>query len=298
MGARRIKAVKGVGEWLVGARIPDWLLMLLSFVLAALAAVLGALAGVPAENSGADWIARVWWLLLLVAVSAALSPAFAWMLDLKRAAERSAQDEYEEQRLAQFRTAVLGAFMPVAAGVSDIAAADPNERGDMEGAICQKVLEAIPRVLGSRDLNRNRATYYRLQESRLDYVSHAGRTWNHPRSGFDEGTRGGKKLIKLVRELKTVRVADIATEPEIKPTEEDSYRCVISCSVFAGSHPLGMLTVDAPEADELTADDEMLMRVLARLLGAALYKTNEMVIASEGTNNMEPQASREIAKES
>ena len=218
---------------------------------------------------------------------AVLAPLFAWFRELKRDAQHAAQQEYEKDRLDLFRTAVLGAFTPLATLLSQIAAARPEERASLEGRVCQAVVDAIPRVLGSRDHDRNRATFYRLSGDSLEYQSHAGRSWNHPRPKFEQGTRDGNKVLAMVRELGAVRIPDIDAEPAVRPTTKDSYKCVISCSVFAGKHPLGMLTVDAPDVDELTADDEMLMKVLARLLGAALYNVEGEAISSQAINTVD-----------
>ena len=290
-GKKREGKVAAFGDWLHRASIPDWLLMSASFLFAGLAAFFGILAGTPepvipeAGPSESEnlwlWFQAAWLWLLCAVVTAVLAPAFGWFRELKREAEHAAQDQYEEDRLAMFRSAVFGGFTPVANLLSQIAAADVTERTALERAVCERTVDAIPRVLGSRDLDRNRASFYLLSETSLDYVCHGGRNWNVPRPKFEQGTRSGNKVLKLVRDNGTTRIPDVETEPDIKPTTKDSYRCVISCSVSAGKHPLGMLTVDAPDVDELTEDDEKLMKVMARLLGAALYKTGQKVIASE-----------------
>lgn len=298
---RGVKTAR-IGDWLVDARVPESALMCLSIIFAALAATCGVIAGTQAQEDLGQWFLSSWGWILGVPVFTALSPALAWLRELKMeavhaAAEvaRQAQDDYEESRLTQFRSAVLGAFNPVATLLSQIAASSPEKRQSLEGRICQAAVEAIPRVLGTGDSNRNRASFYRLSNGELNYETHAGRNWNDPRPKFDRGTRSGKKVLGLVEALDAVLIPDIAEVPAVNPTVPNSYRCVISCSVFAGEHPLGMLTVDAPNVDELTTDDEMLMKVLARLLGAALYKTERDVIPSKASDTVPSNAPSEPA---
>jgi putative methionine-R-sulfoxide reductase with GAF domain len=281
-----------IGAWLVDARIPDWSLMALSIAATGAATAAGIAIGLQGEHPHGGAVGAA-------VVFAVLAPTFAWFRELKKEAQHAAQQAYEEDRLVLFRTAVLGAFTPLATLLSQIAAARPEERASLEGRVCQAAVDVIPRVLGSRDHNRNRATFYRLSDDgSLDYQSHAGRSWSHPRPKFEHGTRAGNKVLAMVRELGAVRIPDIDADPALRPTTEGSYQCVISCSVFAGKHPLGMLSVDAPEADELTTDDEMLMKVLARLLGVALYKTaGEAITSGAPTTTVDADAATESPEE-
>jgi GAF domain-containing protein len=84
------------------------------------------------------------------------------------------------------------------------------------------------------------------------------------------GNTRGDRAIALVKERKSLFVPDLDSDPpEDWEGSGSDYRTFISASIFAGERAYGMLTVDAPAADDLGENDVYLVLVLADLLAIA-----------------------------
>ncbi|EAR24276.1 hypothetical protein A20C1_00275 [marine actinobacterium PHSC20C1] len=219
-------------------------------------------------------------LFVAIAVVSTLFSVGAEQLLRKRDLGKAAiKDDYEEGRLTQFRSAMRGALAPIAIFSADVATAKSSGLDSKDvilGRMSQAIVDAIVRIVGNQSEATLRSAYYAFgHDSNGDYLERktfSGRSGSDPRQFFRAGTRDGNHLIKLTREDKIVFVPDVS-ESHVTPTNPGEYAAVIACSITAGERPFGILTVDSPDAGELTEDDKQLILVIARLFAAALAQS-------------------------
>ncbi len=180
-----------------------------------------------------------------------------------RTAEQVAIEAAEDLTLT-----LNGALAPITNYLGELAVAGgPEQRATIAGELRQAVVDAAVRLT----TGAARSAFYAVDPAgaTLTRVVYAGRS-TLPRPTFDAGTPDGDAVLDLVARGDLVFVSDIDTDPMVIPTAPPTYRTVIAVAVTAGTHSLGMLTVDAPTPGELTPVDVELVRVLANLLGCGL----------------------------
>lgn len=160
------------------------------------------------------------------------------------------------------------ALAPITNYLGEMAdATDDGTRQLIAGQLLQAVVDAAVTLtaVGAR------SAFYALDSSgcALNRMVYAGRPVL-PRPTFTAGTPDGDFVLDLVDRGDLVFVDDVAAHPVVTPSSPGSYGTVIAVAVTAGANKLGMLTVDAPEPGDLTANDVELVRVLANLLGSGL----------------------------
>jgi hypothetical protein len=209
------------------------------------------------------------WVLLglgaLAAAAAVASGALVQRRDRKRlrSAELAAVDAQE-----QLTITLNGALAPITSYLGEMGAATkPSERAAIGGKLRQAVVDAVVRLTGPT----TRASFYRWDaaQRRLVLEVYGGRS-TLPRDQFTPGSEAGDVLIDLVLRGDLVFLPDVEQDRLITPTNPGDYGTVIATAVSAGPSPLGLLTVDASVAGELTPTHVELLRVLGNLLGSGL----------------------------
>jgi hypothetical protein len=237
------------------------LLNAIAIVAAGSAYLLSALAG---DSTGS----QRWILLGLGAIAAAgavASGALVQRRDRKRlrSAELAAVDAQE-----QLTITLNGALAPITSYLGEMGAASKSaERAIIGGKLRQAVVDAVVRLTGPT----TRASFYRWdgQQRRLVLEVYGGRS-TLPRDQFTPDSEAGDVLIDLVLRGDLVFLPDVEKDRLITPTNPGDYGTVIAAAVSAGPIPLGLLTVDASVAGELTPTHVELVRVLGNLLGSGL----------------------------
>ncbi len=138
--------------------------------------------------------------------------------------------------------------------------------------------QAIPLVLKTAaefiGPDRSRACWFWLEPGppkQLTPDQSAGRAGS-PSTTFTEGTPSGDAAVGMVLADEDRLCEDIETSPPPgwDSTKQRDYRTFISVSVIAGDTAYGMLTLDALEPGDLTAEDKGLLRLMAGILAVAL----------------------------
>lgn len=161
-----------------------------------------------------------------------------------------------------------GALAPITNYLGDMAdQRSADGRATVAGQLSQAVVDAAVRLTAQG----SRSAFYRLDD---DWRGLTRETWGgrsaQPRGSFVAGTPDGDAVLDVVRAGDYVVIDDITASPMVTPSPGAGYRTVVAVAVTAGSLPLGLLTVDAPQVGDLGLLDVELVRVLANLLGAGL----------------------------
>jgi len=160
------------------------------------------------------------------------------------------------------------ALAPITNYLGEMAdAADDAARQLIAGQLLQAVVEATVTLTAAEA----RSAFYALDATglALHRLVYAGRSML-PRPTFHAGTSDGDFVLDLVDRGDLVFIDDVEEHPIVTPSRPGSYGTVIAVAVTAGVRKLGMLTVDAPQPGDLSAQDVELIRVLANLLGSGL----------------------------
>lgn len=128
---------------------------------------------------------------------------------------------------------------------------------------------------------RLRATYYRAYEANGNEVAHLapdGHTGRGttPQTIFRKGTPEGDYVFKMLDQDQKIFVQDTAEcdLPGWDPGRVRDYRTFISVPVRGRQKSYGMLTVDGPDAGELSDYDVMFIRCVGLLLAAGVAMVN------------------------
>jgi GAF domain-containing protein len=94
------------------------------------------------------------------------------------------------------------------------------------------------------------------------------------RTTFVEGAPDGDAALVLIDSNQARFCPDVRTEPPPgwDPAAARGYRTFLSVPVIAGGSGFGMLSVDAPDPGDLTAEDESLLRLMAGPLADGLAR--------------------------
>jgi hypothetical protein len=173
-----------------------------------------------------------------------------------------------EEELTVTLNAALAPITDYLASMADTA--DEGARQVIVGQVLQSVVDAAARLAAPGA----RSAFYALDAGgrSLSRAAYAGRA-TLPRPVFAVGTPDGDFVLDLVDRGDLVFIGDVDTDPLVTPSAA-GYRTVIAVAVTAGARRLGMLTVDAPQPDDLTTTHVELVRVLANLLGSGLAQAS------------------------
>lgn len=219
----------------------------------------------------ADGGAKTFWFAVqVVATVLAFAIPQAQQIAARRG-EQTAEDREVEVRV-DTRATVNDALDPVLRQLATISVEpDRAERDKLIEQVIPFVLEAAAKLIGSE---RSRSCWFELSddpEPRLVPVLHAGRAGS-PTTTFAPGTDAGDAAISMVLsgEHRICEDIDQVPPPGWDSTKQRDYKTFISVSVIAGDTAYGMLTLDALEPSDLTADDLHMLGLMASALAAAL----------------------------
>jgi GAF domain-containing protein len=193
------------------------------------------------------------------------------------AARRNAE-EIAKEASREAQVAMRGYLIPALDGLLRIAHDDTHEgRREKQERTKQLVIDVMSSIRPDA-----RACFFALHPGpprtlRCDGVWNGGNNRNHPpRSEFKEGDKGaGDDLFKMLDDPQHpemfIRDGD-AEHPKGWETARD-YKTYISMPVAASSTIFGFVGLDAPIPNSLTDDDLNTVRLLARILSAALAIT-------------------------
>lgn len=246
-----------------GDRSLRWAMVAVVFV------VLAPIAGVAARSASGPRFVLLIGLEVVAAALAFLIPQ--WRQVSANKAEATAEEREIEARV-DTRVAVNDALDPILRLLANQSVeTDPLTREQLRAQAVPLVLMTAATLVGAE---RARACWFRMQAGpplQLVPVEHAGRA-GAPTRVFTAGTRSGDAALDLVLGDRDLFCRDVLDEPPPgwDQAAQPDYRSFIAVSVIAADTALGMLTVDALDADALTTDDQGILRLLAGALAVAL----------------------------
>ncbi len=189
-----------------------------------------------------------------------------------RRLQETAETRELEARV-ETKIALADLLDPMATLLGQMGDADPADRRLLCSEAVQLILSSAANFLGP---DRSRACWFVLEPGpprRLAPTKSVGRTGS-ARTVFIEGTASGDAALAMVDHDETLICQDVLTDspPGWNATRERDYRTFISVSVHANDTAYGMLTLDALEPGDLVEDDLLTLRLLAKLLAAALAR--------------------------
>jgi hypothetical protein len=249
---------------------------------------------VPASNRTWPWVASALVFVVLAPTAAATSQSVSgtkgtvWTLvsvvatalaflipQVRQVAASRAEATAEEREIearVETRVAVNDALDPILRLMGNLALeGDELIRNQIRAQIIPLVLKTAAEFIGP---DRSRACWFRLEPGppqQLVPAEFAGRAGS-PSTTFSAGTPAGDAAIGMVLADEDRLCDDILQDPPPgwDSTKTRDYRAFISVSVIAGDTAYGMLTLDALEPGELTAEDKGLLRLMAGVLAVGL----------------------------
>jgi len=231
------------------------------------------------------------WVVALLVVQVVTS-LLTWMIPhLQRRAAAS------QELTAELRAGVSlsDALDPVMEELSSLAFASPASLAEHRARVQTSAMNAAASLIGP---DRARVCFFKwLQTPRTTtdpatgervLKAHPGRIKmahdqscgrsKSARAEFRQGAEAGDAAIDMVRKGESLFVADVETDAPagFNPAERGPYKTFIAVPVKAKSKPLGMLTLDCPNAGDLREEDVDLLRVFAWVVGAALIMGERM----------------------
>jgi type II secretory pathway pseudopilin PulG len=192
----------------------------------------------------------------------------------REAAQHDAEAQVVAARAA-LRLAINDALAPLANELANLASKQLAERR----LLIERVLTlAVTVTAGLVDADRARSTLYRLDEDsptwRLLPSNDAGRV-DQAQTVFEEGTPAGDAVRRMIEggDYRYCRDVTAAPPPGWVASPARAYRTFISMSVRVGGRGVGMLTVSAPDPDDLSEDDVASMRLISSLISTAIALT-------------------------
>jgi hypothetical protein len=228
--------------------------------------------GVAVLRDGAPATAGRWALVAAGAVAVAVPLWVKSRRELRQEAETRSAETLAIETDAKLRLVVADVIAPIAEVVGRVhQTSGKGERESLRGQLKQLVVEAAASLC---DGERTRATFFELDRGEMRAAAWFGRG-DAPTTVFTDAPddRRGQEALLLVRFHDYLLVDDVRAEPlprGAEPRPGAGYRSFISVSVFCGEQNLGMLSVDAPEANAFDETDLNVMRAMAQLLGAGL----------------------------
>lgn len=232
-----------------------WLAPVATVVLAVLGTVLITIG--QDLDTKADW----WWV-----IGGSLVALLGGGIQLLREIGTVEAFDSASQEAKRLRIAMKDALQPVAELIADLPSKTPKDRERGLEAVAHQAASALTLLL--KDVDRVRAVVYQLDDEGMSHVAYHGRG-NTP-NPFPRSTERGRLACQMV--------ADGANhfEPDISKASSDAYRgtgngyeTYISAAICTGSNGYGMVTVDAPNANDLVDTDRQIVCLVADLLAIA-----------------------------
>jgi len=183
----------------------------------------------------------------------------------KAALEAAATADLEQ--LAAEHSQFADVFTELVRNVADMADKGKADRAADFGRLVKQTVSAIAWVLHA-DIVGVRAVVYQVSddESRMDVVDWVAANHRAAPQVFIRGTDRGDKAFATLEAGESLFVDDIARAPEQWAGSGDGYNTFITTPIASPTVGYGLLTVDAPETDSLTEDDENDLRLVAGIL--------------------------------
>ena len=171
------------------------------------------------------------------------------------------------EQLAADHSQFADVFAELVRNTADMADKGKTARAADFGILIKQTVSAIARVLHA-DIDGVRAVVYQVSddESRMDVVDWAAGNHRAAPQAFIRGTDRGDKAFATLRAGESLFVDDISKAPEQWAGSGDGYNTFITTPIASPTVGYGLLTVDAPETDSLTEDDENDLRLVAAIL--------------------------------
>jgi transcriptional regulator with GAF, ATPase, and Fis domain len=232
-----------------------------AIVLAAIGALLASF-GQDRKNL-ADWA----WVAVGTALVVAAGLLQVWLDTLRKRGEVR-----EEEEATRFRVAIKDALQPLAILMAETADGSKKEREAALGQAAQQVVGALALLL--KEVDRRRAVVYALDPAHrlMRSIAHAGRGAG-PRD-FVAGTPRGDTALQMLADGEPVLVADLAQWPKAWAAAGGEYSTFVAVPIVAGQVAFGMVTVDAPNAGDLTDTDMQLVVLFANLLAVVFVEAD------------------------
>jgi transcriptional regulator with GAF, ATPase, and Fis domain len=249
----------------IGRRVPRRL----SVVLAGVSTILGT-------TVGFNGLILIPTAVLLILAGVAAHMREEWRLDdeeQKRIAALSAREGLEAaatadlEKLATDHGQFADVFAELTRAAADMADKRQPERVADFGILIKQTVNAIAWVLHS-DIPGVRAVVYQLSddEQRMDVADWASSTHRSAPQAFILGDDRGDKAFATLRAGESLFVDDIAIAPQDWAGSGVGYNTFITTPITSTTQGYGLLTVDAPDTDSLTEDDENDLRLIAGIL--------------------------------
>lgn len=171
-------------------------------------------------------------------------------------------------KLSESHALLADTFAEIASAAADMADLSKPLRISKFHELAQQTVDAIAWVV-HRDVRGVRAVVYEVTDDGtgmepVSWVSNGNRLAPNP---FSSDTDRGRKAFKLLERGATLFVGDIASTPrEQWAGSGNGYNTFISSPITSPIAAYGLLTVDAPETDDLTEEDENDLRLIASIL--------------------------------
>ncbi|HEY8984406.1 MAG TPA: GAF domain-containing protein [Streptomyces sp.] len=245
-------------------------------------------ASVVAGDDSSDYQGLALWLGMILAVLVVLVTASETVLNER---EKNKARNEAVRTAAQLRLLYNNVLAQMATPLGHLAkehadayaatgAAAPTALADARRDDLKTVLQSVltgavtlTAPIDSAGLPTARSAFYRFQAGTNHRFTVGPQDWagrpTPPRPVMD-GDNGGHFLHGILQPRKAFH-AGTATgrASKLEPPSTD-YRSVIAVPVVAGDREFGVLTVDAPGADDLTVAHVRLLQCLADILGATL----------------------------
>lgn len=183
----------------------------------------------------------------------------------KAALEAAATADLEQ--LAADHSQFADVFTELVRNVADMPDKGKADRAADFGRLVKQAVSAIAWLLHA-DIVGVRAVVYQVSDddSRMEVVDWAAGNHRAAPQPFIRGTDRGDKAFATLRAGESLFVDDISKAPEQWAGSGDGYNTFITTPIASPTVGYGLLTVDAPETDSLTEDDENDLRLVAGIL--------------------------------
>ena len=205
------------------------------------------------------------WTLWVSIVATLVVAAGVWWLGERRAASLQA---VASGARAETLLDLGHSLAPIAQELGRVSAMSTGTRRAQRSGLRKLILSAAS---GLADV-RLRACYFALDEDgkSMHPAGDVGRSIP-PKAGFHAGVKSGDAALAMIKDggFLFCDNVDESPPPGWVPSNHGAYQTFISVTVGTPGAPAGMLTLDAPKAGDLTAEDVEMMLVLGHLLGIA-----------------------------
>lgn len=233
---------------------------------APIGAIVLAILGTVSITIGQDHETKSDWTWIILGAVALLMGA---LIQLVREIGKANELRSGEQEAIRLRIAMKDALQPVAELIAEMPSKTPKERERALKPVATQCVGALQLLL--KDVDRLRAVVYQLgddEDEPMAYLAYGGRA-QKPRPFVMTTERG-----RLAREM--IKTGGSHFEPDIRKISNDAYKgsgrdyqTYISAAICTGGYAYGMVTVDAPRADDLVDTDRQIVCVIADMLGIA-----------------------------